>query len=72
MAEPAEISWNNKLLGAGALAFCLPALFGCLGTLVPELLKPDNAWPLETRCDRLVVEVYTWSVMLAMMMASTN
>ena len=65
--EQDEVSWSNTLLGMGALACCLPALFGCLGTFLPELVQPGNAWPLETSWDRFVVNVYTWSVVLAMM-----
>jgi hypothetical protein len=66
-AEAAEVSWSNTLLGAGALACCLPALFGCLGTFLPELLHSGTSWPLETSRDRFVVNVYTWSVVLAIM-----
>jgi hypothetical protein len=65
-AEAAEVSWTNTLLGYGALACCLPALFGCLGTFLPELAHPGGIMPLETPWDRLVVSVYTWSVVLAM------
>jgi hypothetical protein len=65
LTDPDVISWSTTLVGAGALVCCLPALFGSLGTFVPELLQPGNGWAMETPRQRLIVNIYTWSVMLA-------
>jgi hypothetical protein len=62
-----EVSWSNTLLGAATLAACLPALFGCLGTFVPEILSPGPMMPMETASERLLVSIYTRSMPLAMM-----
>jgi hypothetical protein len=62
-----EVSRGNTVLGGVALLACLPAIFGCLGTFLPELLRQGDAWPVETPWDRLLVDLFTWSVVLAMM-----
>ena len=67
-----KISSTNTLLGSAALFMCLPGIFGCLGTLLPQLLKPETQSGLKTAWDQRVVDIYTWSIALAMLSPPTT
>jgi hypothetical protein len=67
-----RISPTNTLLGSAALFMCLPGIFGGLGTFLPQLFKPETHWALKTAWDQLVVDIYTWSIALAMLSPPTT
>jgi hypothetical protein len=48
-----------------ALFLCLPAILGTFGTILPLFLAQGDSWPTHTVWDRLLIEVYTWSIVVA-------
>ena len=64
-AQDAAVSWTDTLTGAAALLGCLPAIFGGLGTFIPQALHPAGTWAVETTADQIMTRLYTWSVVLA-------
>lgn len=67
-----KTSPTNTLLGSAALFMCLPGIFGGLGTFLPQLFKPETQWALKTAWDQFVVDIYTWSIALAMLSLPTT
>lgn len=63
---PARLRVSDIAIGTVAILLCLPAILGAVGSILPTIIKPANAWPVASFGERLFVEVFTWSVVLAL------